>query len=152
MNKNDRLKKITKYLGVELDEIFKIKNSSYLYKINEEYGFMFFDEFNKKWIKENTSINQIIVDPEKIIKYDILSEVEKAFLRQLLSRFSGDVTFLQKVPFQTEGIQICIYFKNGSFKDNSDPVIKVFTGVFKKTESFKNMEMLKKYSFEELKL
>lgn len=133
-----KMKEVAKLLGVELEEEFKIKgdNSDYdTYRLTNK-GLLDSDSFICGYCLTSLLTGKLEIEK------NILDEVEKRYLENLLRPFKNRVKYVEKIHYQKEYLYICL--------DKADDCITL--PYFKKNTMYVGMEPEKEYTLKELRL
>ena len=144
---------VAELLGVELDEEFKIEGCENVtrYKLTLD-GMYYYSEYEKVWKSSCSIYYDILAGRREVIKLpkQVLTEKEKEYLTVMLKPFKESVVHIFKTDFHVkdglEYLRIHIHDAlDGAYYDISLPC-------FKKNTMYKNMELGKRYTLEELGL
>ena len=139
------MKQVAQMLGVEIGEIFYIKNRYYKYRLTEK-SIEYYDGLNQQWSNCYYIILGLLNGDDEIIKKPILDDVERKYLSNVIKPFRKQVVSICKL----DNINYeCIVIKYHN--------ISGYTGTvcfpsFEKGTMYKGMEAEKRYSLEELGL
>lgn len=144
----NHMKEVAQMLGVELGEEFKIKNSSFKYKITER-GLEHFDSYDNRWYLGTPTLTELLRGDCEAIKLPkpILDDVEKEYLSNIITPFIDKIIYIMKNTYlnDTEYINIGYCESNKVEYDIEFPL-------FKKGTMYKGMEANKSYTLEDLGL
>ena len=139
----NRMKDVARLLGVELGEIFYIKNRYYKYRLTEK-TIEYYDELDQQWTICPYRILGLLNGEDEIIKKSILDEKEKEYLSVVIKPFRDKIKCLNKRTYGRNAVEFI------EFKFNDDDFM-CFPN-FEKGTMYKGMELEKKYTLEELGL
>lgn len=138
------MKQVADMLGVELEQEFKLKGISKLFKITKD-GMYMKTALTDDWLLVNYAIGSILIGDHEVEK-SILDQAEKEYLSAFIKPFRNMVTCVIKFY---NGKYEHITIKYRSFEEY---IGTVRFPAFKKDTMYKGMEVGKKYSLEELGL
>ena len=137
------MKQVAQMLGVEIGEIFYIKNSYYKYRLTEK-SIEFYDGLNQQWNICPYRILYLLNGDAEIIKKPILDDIERRYLSNVIK------------PFRKQVVSICKLY-NGDYEaivikyhNISGYIGAVCFPSFEKGTMYKGMEANKRYSLSEL--
>ena len=145
------MKEVAQLLGVEIGEEFKVDLDGVVYRKN-----FYFTEYNLFAVGDDKPgigiLNHLLNGNYKVIKLSepILNEKEREYLTIALKPFRESIVHIFKTDFHVkdglEYLRIHVHDAlDGAYYDISLPC-------FKKNTMYKNMELGKRYSLEELGL
>ena len=145
----NKIEEVSKLLGVELEEEFRIEYLSTKYKLSKD-GLKYWSGSPKKW-NNSELLEDLIIGELTIIKLPkpILDEKEKKYLSAVIK------------PFRDKVISIVNYYEESIDKSFIEIEVKqnycnenqyINFPYFKKGTMYKGMEEYKKYTLEELGL
>lgn len=140
----NHMKEIAKILGVEFGEEFKVETNRATSRNNfilTEYGFFLVGDDE---IPMDVTLNNLLTGKYKVIKLSkqpspTLTKKEKEYLSYIIKPFRDRVKFICKNSYGN--------YENVEIKLDGDVT---FLPNFEKGTYYKNMELCKKYSVEEL--
>lgn len=105
------------------------------------------------WVNNKDSYSDKFLNQETEIEIDILDKVEKEYLRNVIKPFKNNIQYIikQTGPDHSDYEYITIFINSITNTDWLDQEYIVFP-YFKKGTMYKNMEIGKKYTLEELGL
>ena len=143
------MKQVAQMLGVEIGEIFCIKNRYYKYRLTEK-SVEYYDGLNQQWSNCNYLLICLLNGEYEIIKIPkpILDDAERQYLSNVIKPFRHKVVDIYK--------SISLYdvyeYIGITIRDIDKTVVYMYFPSFKKGTMYKGMETGKKYSLEELEL
>ena len=142
------MKQVAQILGVEIGEIFYIKNSYYKYRLTEK-SIEFYDGLNQQWNICPYRIIDLLNGDAEIIKKPILDDIERKYLSNVIKPFRDRVKCIVKRDYEMSYENEYIFIV---FNDDGCMQIKMCFPSFKKGTMYKGMEVNKEYSLEDLGL
>lgn len=152
MNRQERIEKFANVLGVNVGDVFKMKNYTRYFKVDKERGFVYFDEDDGCW-KDVGSFNINSLYNDSIQLSDLITGSEKMLLRNLLSQYKDKVLYIQKIPFNEDYFKLR-FILNRTFTfylPNGDPIESqdyIDTDLLPRYDSFVKLEMFESVPFE----
>lgn len=138
------MEQVAKMLGVELDQEFKLKGISKVFKITKD-GLYMKTALTDDWLLVNYAIGSILIGDHEV-KKTILDQAEKEYLSAIIKPFRDMVTSVIKYESSIyEYIAI-------RYRDLEEYIGTVRLPSFKKDTMYKGMEIGKAYSLNELGL
>ena len=134
------MEQVAQMLGVELGEIFYIKNSYYKYRLTEK-SIEFYDGLNQQWNICPYRILYLLNGDAEIIKKPILDDIERRYLSNVIKPFIDRIEYIIKNSAYSPIEWITIKYKDGG----ATPL-----PLFEKGTMYKGMEANKRYSLSEL--
>lgn len=146
------MKQVAQMLGVEIGEIFYIKNRYYKYRLTyrlTEKSIEYYDELNQQWSICDYIILGLLNGDDEIIKKPILDEVEREYLDAVVKPFRNKVISITKLDSEEmNGYEyICI-----EHREVCNERYFISLPCFKKGTIYKGMETDKAYSMEDMGL
>ena len=142
------MKQVAQMLGVEIGEIFYIKNSYYKYRLTEK-SIEFYDGLNQQWNICPYRILYLLNGDAEIIKKPILDDIERKYLSNVIKPFRDRVKCIVKRDYEMSYENEYIFIV---FNDDGYMQIKMCFPSFKKGTMYKGMELNKNYTLEDLGL
>ena len=142
------MKQVAQMLGVEIGEIFYIKNSYYKYRLTEK-SIEFYDGLNQQWNICPYRILYLLNGDAEIIKKPILDDIERKYLSNVIKPFRDRVKCIVKRDYEMSYENEYIFIV---FNDDGCMQIKMCFPSFKKGTMYKGMELNKNYTLEDLGL
>ena len=142
------MEQVAHMLGIEIGEIFYIKNSYYKYRLTEK-SIEFYDGLNQQWNICPYRILYLLNGDDEIIKKPILDEVEKEYLSNIIKPFRNKVISIAKLDSEEMNGYEYIYIEHLEVCNDRD---YINLPCFKKGTIYKGMEVDKEYTLEELGL
>ena len=139
------MEQVAQMLGVEIGEIFYIKNSYYKYRLTEK-SIEYYDGLNQQWNICPYRILYLLNGDAEIIKKPILDDIEKEYLSVVVKPFRDRVKSVIKYD---SGKYEYIVIRYRSIEDY---IGNVHFPPFKKDTMYKGMKTGKAYSLSELGL
>lgn len=138
------MEQVAKMLGVELDQEFKLKGISKVFKITKD-GMYMKTALTDDWLLVNYAIGSILIGDHEV-KKTILDQAEKEYLSAIIKPFRDMVTSVIKYKSSIyEYIAI-------RYRGLEEYIGTVRLPSFKKDTMYKGMEIGKAYSLNELGL
>lgn len=138
------MEQVAKMLGVELDQEFKLKGISKVFKITKD-GMYMKTALTDDWLLVNYAIGSILIGDHEV-KKTILDQAEKEYLSAIIKPFRDMVTSVIKYESSIyEYIAI-------RYRGIEEYIGSVRLPSFKKDTMYKGMEIGKAYSLNELGL
>ena len=138
------MEQVAKMLGVELDQEFKLKGISKVFKITKD-GMYMKTALTDDWLLVNYAIGSILIGDHEV-KKTILDQAEKEYLSAIIKLFRDMVTSVIKYKSSIyEYIAI-------RYRGLEEYIGTVRLPSFKKDTMYKGMEIGKAYSLNELGL
>lgn len=138
------MKQVADMLGVELEQEFKLKGISKVFKITKD-GMYMKTALTDDWLLVNYAIGSILIGDHEV-KKTILDQAEKEYLSAIIKPFRDMVTSVIKYESSIyEYIAI-------RYRGLEEYIGTVRLPSFKKDTMYKGMEVNKKYSLEDLGL
>ena len=143
----NRMKDVARLLGVELGEIFYIKNRYYKYRLTEK-TIEYYDGLDQQWAICPYRILGLLNGEDEIIKKPILNEKEKEYLSVVIKPFRDKVEWVRK--FSSPNHRNLEYIKI-SYQDCTHSNVLNFPD-FKVGTMYRGMKIGKSYTLKELGL
>ena len=141
------MEQVAQMLGVEIGEIFYIKNSYYKYRLTEK-SIEFYDGLNQQWNICPYRILDLLNGDDEIIKKLILDDIEKEYLSGVIKPFRDKVTGVIKWGKEIgKGLEYIVVIFTDDCKESGMSFPR-----FKEGTMYKGMEPNKEYTLEELGL
>lgn len=138
------MKQVADMLGVELEQEFKLKGISKVFKITKD-GMYMKTALTDDWLLVNYAIGSILIGDHEV-KKTILDQAEKEYLSAIIKPFRDMVTSVIKYESSIyEYIAI-------RYRGLEEYIGTVRLPSFKKDTMYKGMKANKKYTLEELGL
>ena len=142
------MKQVAKLLYVEIGEEFKIEGHSgnVKYRLTEE-NLEYFS--GGKGFTISSTLNCLLNGEYKVVKIPkpILDDVEKRYLSRVIRPWRDKVTYVVKRPYDSKQEYIIV-----AYYEDSGICIKMPFPCFKKGTMYKDIELYKQYTIEELGL
>ena len=146
----NKMSKVAKLLGIELEEKFMLKDFQHTYKLTEK-GLMYWSDTSQIWENSN-AIGNLLTGKYQIVKISkpILDEKEKEYLSAVIKPFRDRILSIYKFELSGyEGIGIELKFPK---VERSVDVDAMTLPSFEIGTMYKGMELAREYSLEELGL
>ena len=138
------MEQVAKMLGVELDQEFKLKGISKVFKITKD-GMYMKTALTDDWLLVNYAIGSILIGDHEVEK-SILDDVEKEYLSNVIKPFRDEVVDVIKYDYDRyEYIAIRV-------RNINEYMVTMPFPAFEKSTMYKGMEIGKAYSLNELGL
>ncbi len=143
------MKDVAKLLGLELEEEFDIEGFPSKFKFTE-IGLLYWSNTDRRWCSTSGIPNKLLTGEYNLITLPkpILDDSEKEYLGNIIKPFRDRVISIRKIEDPGEE-NLIIYVEH--FKDKSIGETFMLPSFGKKT-MYKNMELGKRYTLEELGL
>lgn len=138
------MKQVADMLGVELEQEFKLKGISKVFKITKD-GMYMKTALTDDWLLVNYAIGSILIGDHEV-KKPILDQAEKEYLSAVIKPFIDRVISIGKCNCYEYEYIVIKYLdigKNEGF---------IYFPCFKRGTMYKGMEIGKEYSLEDLRL
>lgn len=138
------MEQVAKMLGVELDQEFKLKGISKVFKITKD-GMYMKTALTDDWLLVNYAIGSILIGDHEV-KKTILDQAEKEYLSNVIKPFRDEVVDVIKYDYDRyEYIAIRV-------RNINEYMVTMPFPAFEKSTMYKGMEIGKAYSLNELGL
>ena len=141
------MKQVADMLGVELEQEFKLKGISKVFKITKDGMYMKTALTNQDYLLqgEYIAIGSILIGDHEV-KKPILNEVEKEYLSALIKPFRDIVISIGKCNCYEYEYIVIKYLDYGKYEGH------IYLPCFKRGTMYKGMEAGKEYSLGDLRL
>ena len=138
------MEQVAKMLGVDLDQEFKLKGISKVFKITKD-GMYMKTALTDDWLLVNYAIGSILIGDHEV-KKTILDQAEKEYLSNVIKPFRDEVVDVIKYDYDRyEYIAIRV-------RNINEYMVTMPFPAFEKSTMYKGMEIGKAYSLNELGL
>ena len=138
------MKQVADMLGVELEQEFKLKGISKVFKITKD-GMYMKTALTDDWLLVNYAIGSILIGDHEV-KKPILNEVEKEYLSSLIKPFRDRVISIGKCNCYEYEYIVIKYLDIGKNEGH------IYLPCFERGTMYKGMEAGKEYSLGDLRL
>lgn len=141
----NKMEELARLVGLELEEEFRLENYSIKYKLTK-HGFMYWSDEYQQW-NYTCGLEDLFNGERQIVKIpkQILEEKEKEYLSNVIKPFRDSVVAIIKCKYDD-------YYEFIQIEVNQERYEYVNLPNFKKDIMYKDMEIDKEYTLEELGL
>ena len=153
----NKMNEVAQLLGLELEEEFRIEGFPHKYTLSEN-GLVSWSDYWQLWVPSDI-LGRLLTGKYQLVKLpkSILDDVEKEYLGNIIKPFRNRILYIAKSETvktydnPNPKIYECIYIM---YKDSTKKKNPYYMGFphFEKGTMYKDMELDKKYTLEELGL
>lgn len=142
------MKQVAEMLGVELDEEFNIKYSSFKFKITER-GLEYFDGYDNHWYTDPSTLIGLLCGDFEIteLSKSILDDKEKEYLSHIIEPFKEKIICIRKHKCVEENKEYITISYEGDDRKQA-----IYIPIFEKGTMYRRMKCDYKYTLDELGL